>query len=439
MSFDDNKKPIRYSTADPENSSNSQKPAATSIQGHQTPAPRLTVHYKHEVGSIPEDHTESFIKEGKVFAHTINAPFTTIPFIPAATPVLKKFDKATGQDLGFTYKGSLSSEENAQGGKDLIVKLDYIGFGVMSNKFNIQIAPLAAKIEAGKEVYKGFGCNLSTLASPIGLVHERLGAKATVTDCNDNSKSISVAPEVSYQKSSSFRPISTATFGYFFGNDATLRIPAEYVPTLQRIKAASPNLDEWKIICKRIGLSIPAIPLADAVDSSLQNIESIVKFTKSAITSKISSNSDHQQQRAVGTEPFEIPALPDNHLNANQKNDKHAAWMQHPIVKARIAENLEKQQSRLFPQNIKPSIEEKPNYIVQLNDTLEKIGKKTGHPWAEILDLNKNTLKNNPDRIYPGQELLIPENHDHARMHHPVVQARIREIMAKQPQHHMER
>jgi hypothetical protein len=242
----------------------------TSEPPKQTPLP--PPYYKHQVGSIPEDNSESFIKQGKTFAHTINAPFTSIRLIPAATPVLRRIDKATGQDLGFTYKGSLSNVDNAQGGKDLIYKVDYVGFGIMSSKFNMQVAPIAAKIEAGKEVYKGFGCNLSTLASPAVFVHERLGAKATVTDCNSTSESISLAAEASYQKSSSFKPISTATYGYFFGNDATLRIPAEYVPTLQRIKAASPNLDEWKIIGKRIGLSIPAIPLADAVDSSLQNI-----------------------------------------------------------------------------------------------------------------------------------------------------------------------
>lgn len=193
----------------------SQSRTVTATHQYQTPAPQPAIHYKHQVGPIPEENTEPFIKPGKILAHTINAPFTTIPFIPAATPVLRKFDKATGQDLGFTYKASLSSQENAQGGKDLIYKIDYIGFGFMSNKFNLQVAPLAAKIEVGKEVYKGFGCNLSLLGSPIGFVHERLGVKATVTDCNNNSKSISVAEEISHQKSSSFKPISTATYGYF--------------------------------------------------------------------------------------------------------------------------------------------------------------------------------------------------------------------------------
>jgi hypothetical protein len=86
----------------------------------------------------------------------------------------------------------------------------------MSSKFNVQVAPIAAKIEVGKEVYKGLGCNASVLSNPIGSVHERLGIKATFTNCNDNnSKSVSAAAEASYQKSNSFKPLSTITYGYF--------------------------------------------------------------------------------------------------------------------------------------------------------------------------------------------------------------------------------
>lgn len=304
----------------------------------------------------------------------------------------------------------------------------------MSNKFNAQVAPLAEKIGVGEDVYKGFGCNLSTLTTPIGLTHERLGAKATVTDCNGTSKSISVAGEISAQKSRNFKPVSTATYGYFFGNDATLRIPAEYVPTLKRIKEASPNLAEWKIIGKRIGLSIPAIPLTDALDSSLQTAGVIAKTTGSAITSKIKNLTDEHRQDVRTSEPLKIPPHPDQHSNPDQTNGIHTDWMMHPVAKVKTAENLEKHPSRLRTVlEIKPSVEEKANYVVQPDDTLEQIGRKTGHSLIEILELNKNLLKNNPDKIYPRQELLIPENCDHAALiNHPLVQARIRENMAKQ-------
>jgi LysM repeat protein len=408
-----------------------QHSAPKQTHANHTLIPTTSRHYKLHLGPITEEKSDSFFKEGKVFAHTINAPFTTIPFIPAATPFLRKFDKATGQDLGFTFKASLTSQENKQGDKDLIYKIDYVGFGIMSSKFNVQLAPLAAKIEAGKESYKGFGCNLSTLTSPIGFVHERLGAKATVTDCNNNSKSISLAEEISYQKSSSFKPISTATYGYFFGNDATLHIPAGYVPTLKRIKEASPSLNEWETIGNHIGLSVPAIPVANLINSSLQTAEAIANLAGSAITSKIKGFTDAHRQDIPAFERLKIPALPNN-TKTDQTNDIYANGKQNPEVKAKITENLEKHQAHLNRiNNIKPSIEEKANYVVQTDDTLEQIGKKTGHPWEQIFTLNKNTLGHNPDKIYPGQELLIPENHADL-MNNPVVQARIREIMAKQ-------
>jgi hypothetical protein len=132
-----------------------QHSAPRQVHANQTPTLTAPSHYKHQVGPIQEPDADSFIQKGKTFAHTVNAPFTTIPFVPAATTLLKKFDKTTSQDLGVTYKASISSLENAHGGQDLLYKLDYIGLGVMSSKFNVQVAPIAAKIEVGKEVYKG--------------------------------------------------------------------------------------------------------------------------------------------------------------------------------------------------------------------------------------------------------------------------------------------
>jgi len=370
-------------------------------------------YYRRPAVSFSELNPDSFIQKGKVFAHTINAPFTTIPFVPTATSFLKKFDKATNQDLGFTYKASTSNQVNSQGGKDLIYKIDYIGFGVMSSKFNVQIAPIAAKIEVGKNVYKGFGCNASVLSSPLGAVHERLGIKATFTDCNGNSKSVSVAAEASYQKSDSFRPLSTATFGYFFGNDAVVRIPAEYVPTLERIKTASPSMEELKIMAEHIAPSIPAIQIGKLID---YNIEAASAIVKSVITA---TQPDTLPTSAKNTDPRQASiALADN---------KHP--LNHAVTRDRQDNHITKKHA--VTQKITPTIEEKANYTVQPNDTLAIIGKKTGHTWPEILEINKNTLKNNPDKVYPGQELLIPDNHA-ALVNHPVVQARIREIIARQ-------
>ena len=46
-------------------------------------------------------------------------------------------------------------------------------------------------------------------------------------------------------------------------------------------------------------------------------------------------------------------------------------------------------------------------YTVEAGDNLTKIGAKYGIPWQQIYDANRDIL-NDPDKIYPGQELKIP-------------------------------
>lgn len=49
-------------------------------------------------------------------------------------------------------------------------------------------------------------------------------------------------------------------------------------------------------------------------------------------------------------------------------------------------------------------------YIVQKNDTLQKISLKfygTTKKWKYLYDVNKNVIKN-PDKLYPGMKLSIP-------------------------------
>jgi nucleoid-associated protein YgaU len=46
-------------------------------------------------------------------------------------------------------------------------------------------------------------------------------------------------------------------------------------------------------------------------------------------------------------------------------------------------------------------------YTVQSGDTLSEIGKRYGVPWREIFEANRGTI-DNPDRIFPGQQLRIP-------------------------------
>jgi len=50
-------------------------------------------------------------------------------------------------------------------------------------------------------------------------------------------------------------------------------------------------------------------------------------------------------------------------------------------------------------------------YTVEKGDSLSKIAKQLygdAHKWRQIYEANKQTIKN-PDLIYPGQVLQVPE------------------------------
>lgn len=46
-------------------------------------------------------------------------------------------------------------------------------------------------------------------------------------------------------------------------------------------------------------------------------------------------------------------------------------------------------------------------YTVQSGDSLSKIGAKHGVSWQKIFEANKDKI-DDPDKIFPGQELTIP-------------------------------
>jgi LysM repeat protein len=380
----------------------------------QSPAPT-----SHNTSKAPDQDSSAFLSEGKSNGLTVNTPFTAIPGLPGLSKILARFDKTTQQDLGFTLKGNAEKVPNKQGEQDLQLTLDYVGFGVMSSKFNVQFSPVSIKVESGvSKPEPHWGCSASVLSSPIGLIHERAGVKGTFSDCN-STRTFSAAPEFSYQSSNKFKTLSTATGGYFFGDKATLRISAEYVPTLERIKAASPDMEEWKMIADHIAPSIPAIQIGRAID---QGIEIAGNAINSAIgtptqtdtqSSKLSTQSGAISAEDKGTKSaFNHRVMPDSKLAETSTTIKIAQ------------ENDIRQQASTS--DTKPSNAVKSTYPVQQNDTLGKIGKKTGHPWTELYKLNQELLKNNPDKIYPGQEQLIPDPHHHASLiNHPVVQAQI--------------
>ena len=364
-------------------------------------------HDKYQLKPATDISNNTFIEEGKSAAITINTPFTVIPGLPGLNKILAKIDRTTQQDLGFTFKASAAKVENPQGGQDLLVSLDYIGFGLMSSRFNVQFSPLSVKVESGNlNTEPHWGCSASVLSSPIGLVHERAGLKGTFSDCN-GIRTFSAAPEFSYQSSKTFKPLSTATGGYFFGDSATFNIPNVILPIIEKVKADSPSQQEWEVIADHVLPSIPVLQIGRLAD---QQIEAASTIASTAITDIESA------------------------LNPTEKSDDVY------LVQPRPDNNTQKVQaiaavSELNNQGLhggESDKQEKTYYTVQQNDTLSMIGKKTGHAWMEIFALNKNILKNDPDRIYPGQELRIPNNHEHiALMEHPVIKAQMLANLAK--------
>lgn len=380
----------------------------------------------------PEQETNTLLKEGKSAAITINTPFTVIPGLPALNKILARIDRTTQQDLGFTFKASAARTPNGQGEKDLLLNLDYIGFGWMSSKFNVQFSPVSIKVESGEFNRKPhWGCNFSVLSSPMGLVHERAGVKGTFNDCN-GTRTFSAAPEISYQVSKTFKPLSTATGGLFFGDSGTFRIPAAYVPSLQRIQEASPNLEEWKTIAEHVSPSIPAVQIGKLIEQDIEVIGNIadtaIASTKSAIESiaKLEAGGVNLLTHTRNTAATD-PNKAGDSMPVTQKLNQEK-----PALKINLSE-------KYAAPGIEPSNEEKASYTVQKNDTLSMIAKKTGCLWTEILALNKAALNGNPDRIYPGQELIIPDHNSHsALIRHPAVKAQILANMLKHEQNQSE-
>lgn len=362
----------------------------------------------------------SLVNQGKSNAVTINTPFTVIPGLPALNRLLASIDKTTHQDLGFTFKLSANQQENNQGETAFKVSLDYAGFGIMSSKFNVQYSPVSAQIESGKFNHEPhWGCSASVLSAPMGLVHERAGVKGTFTDCS-STRTFSSAPEFSYQKSSSFKPLSTATGGYFFGDVATLNFSISHVdlPTLESIKNASPDIEEWKTIADHILPSIPALQIGRLIE---HNIELVTSIFNPATTTEMVALSTHKQYR-------------NEHRHQRLNTASLSSATPHEVAISAHGNSQLQEKNKLPSFNERDhAIENNTHYVVQKNDTLSGIGKKTGCQWREIFELNKLVLNHNPDRIYPGQTLLIPSDEQHAQlMKHPIVQARILENFINQ-------
>jgi len=97
-------------------------------------------------------------------------------------------------------------------------------------------------------------------------------------------------------------------------------------------------------------------------------------------------------------------------------------WRKHPKESAPAVTRASRAQEPMEPAESIPPIVESPEsesvstpeagttYVVQKGDTLQKIAQKfygSSKKWYQIYKANKETLKT-PDRIRPGQKLVIP-------------------------------
>jgi hypothetical protein len=206
---------------------------------------------------------------GSPVAVTVNLPFTAIPGLPSLSKILEKIDRTTHFDLGFTIKGVADRAPNPGGKHDILYRLSYAGAGIMSSKFNVQIAPIALKVQESVDQDK-WGGNSSILTKHKT---DNSGEKFSI-NFNDNDGSASYAHEYTYQKPSN-KIISTLTGGHNFSRETSpsLRIPAELIPTLDRIVKALPNQEEANVIFDRIDKVVPVNQVIKIASSVIDNVD----------------------------------------------------------------------------------------------------------------------------------------------------------------------
>ncbi len=81
-----------------------------------------------------------------------------------------------------------------------------------------------------------------------------------------------------------------------------------------------------------------------------------------------------------------------------------------PEEKATVVSKIKERISQIYKRERKP-LTPKKTYVAKKGDTLQKISRKfygTTKKWPLLYKANKDRLKS-PDKIYPGQVLLIPE------------------------------
>lgn len=99
---------------------------------------------------------------------------------------------------------------------------------------------------------------------------------------------------------------------------------------------------------------------------------------------------------------------------AKTKDDANKVWNQIKLIDKNYAQDLMAEITYLSdvpaPKPAAPAAPAKKIHVVAAGETLSKIAKKyygNAGDYMKIFDANKDKLKD-PDKIFPGQELIIP-------------------------------
>lgn len=119
---------------------------------------------------------------------------------------------------------------------------------------------------------------------------------------------------------------------------------------------------------------------------------------------------NHLDESTEPTDPDEPPTNQKTYVVKAGDNLSTIASRYQTTVATLVALNHIKNPNLIYPGQvlILPSTAVEPTvYIVKKGDNLSKIVKQFGTTWQTIYNKNKATIGDNPNRIYPGQRLII--------------------------------
>src|SRR5262245_43441638 len=158
----------------------------------------------------------------------------------------------------------------------------------------------------------------------------------------------------------------------------------------------------------------PSIPSAPALGEEKESSKEPEKASKGAATKDVYEPADPNVQKSIDSMPIQQTDF--QQLRASRKA-KEAGIDPHEMTKFQASESTIDSASRRSAAKVDQKKTESPQgsstYVVQRGDTVSKIAKNQGVTVRDIAIANPG-LKD-PNKIHPGQELVIPKASARAR------------------------